>query len=99
MLFPILHRKKLHGILLDAPQDGTDRCRECGGICCSSFASVQISWDEYQRLKALGSTRLQLSLFGPHRLEIDYGCEFLSDGRCSIYEQRPEICRRFTCRE
>ena len=99
MPFPILHRKKLHGILLDAPQDGTDRCRECGGICCSSFASVQISWDEYQRLKALGSTRLQLSLFGPHRLEIDYGCEFLSDGRCSIYEQRPEICRRFTCRE
>jgi Fe-S-cluster containining protein len=97
MPFPILHRKKLHGILLDAPLDGNERCRECGGLCCRSFASVQISWDEYQRLKSLGAGRLQLSLFGPHRLEIDYDCEFLADGRCSIYEQRPEICRRFVC--
>ena len=28
---------------------------------------------------------------------IDYNCEFLKDGKCSIYEARPDICRRFTC--
>ncbi|MBV5340858.1 MAG: YkgJ family cysteine cluster protein [Deltaproteobacteria bacterium] len=97
MLFPPLRKKKFHGILLDAPRDGDDRCRSCGGICCSSFTAVEISWDEYERLQGLGARRLQLSLFGAHKLEIDCGCEFLSDGRCSIYEARPDICRRFYC--
>ena len=97
MLFPPLRKKRYHGILLDAPRDGDARCQECGGICCSSFAGIEISWDEYEQLQRLGARRLQLSLFGPHKLEIDYGCEFLVEGRCSIYEVRPDICRRFFC--
>ena len=99
MPFPRFGKKKLHGILLDTPQDGDDRCQDCGGACCRSFASVEISWEEYEQLRSLGASRLQLSLYGPHRLEIDYDCEFLVQGRCSIYDNRPEICRRFTCRD
>ncbi len=75
MLFPSLRKKIYHGILLEAPRDGDDSCRECGGACCSSFAAVEVNWDEYERLQRLGARRLQLSLYGPHRLEIDYGCE------------------------
>jgi len=97
MLFPPLRKKKYHGMLLDAPQDGDARCQNCSGVCCRSFSDVELSWDEYERLRALGATRLQLSLFGPHRLMIDYNCEFLTDGRCTIYEARPLVCRRFTC--
>lgn len=97
MLFPLLRKKRYHGMLLDAPRDGDDRCRECGGACCRSFADVEISWEEYERLQALGAKRLQLSLYGPHKLEIDYNCEFLEEGRCCIYESRPDICRRFFC--
>lgn len=97
MLFPLLRKKKYHGILLDAPRDDDDRCRECGGACCSSFAAVEVSWADYERLHELGAKRLQLSLYGPHKLEIDTGCEFLTGGRCSIYEARPDICRRFFC--
>ena len=99
MLFPPLRKKRYHGILLDAPQDGDDRCLKCGGVCCSSFAAVDISWNEYERLQELGATRLRLSLYGPHKLEIDYGCEFLDGGLCSIYDARPDICRRFFCSE
>jgi Fe-S-cluster containining protein len=97
MLFPLLRMKKYRGILLDEPRDGDDRCQKCGGVCCSSFAAVDISWDEFERLRELGARRLQLSLYGPHKLAIDYGCEFLEEGRCSIYEARPDICRRFFC--
>jgi len=97
MLFPPSRKKRYHGILLDAPRDGDDRCRECGGVCCSSFAAIDINWDEYERLQKLGARRLQLSLYGPHKFEIDYGCEFLAEGRCSIYDARPDICRRFFC--
>jgi len=99
MLFPSLRIKRYHGILHGAPLDGNDRCQRCGGICCSSFTAVDISWGEYERLEELGAKRLHLSLYGPHKLEIDSGCEFLVEGRCSIYEARPDICRRFFCSE
>ncbi|HEX9079537.1 MAG TPA: YkgJ family cysteine cluster protein [Desulfuromonadaceae bacterium] len=97
MPFPNRQKRKLHGLLLDHPQDGDDRCRKCGGACCRSFSDVELSWEEVERLRALGATQLRLSLIGPHRLMIDYNCEFLVDGRCSIYEDRPDVCRRFTC--
>jgi uncharacterized protein len=61
--------------------------------------AVEITWEEYELLKSLGARHLQLSLYGPHRLVIDCGCEFLVSGRCSIYDKRPDICRRFTCRD
>lgn len=99
MPFPLHRQTKLHGILLDHPKDGDERCQKCGGACCRSFSDVELTWDEYERLQAIGAGRLQLSLLGPHRLIIDYNCEFLVEGRCSIYELRPEICRRFYCQE
>ncbi|GAW67291.1 hypothetical protein GPEL0_01r3041 [Geoanaerobacter pelophilus] len=67
-------------------------------MCCRSFPNVDLSWGEYQLLERLGATRLHFSLYGPHKLIIENGCEFLVDNRCGIYEQRPEICRRFICR-
>lgn len=97
MLFPDRSKARRHGLLLDHPQDGGERCRDCGGDCCRSFSDVELTWEEFERLHSLGATRLQLSLTGPHRLVIDYNCEFLADGRCSIYDARPGICRRFTC--
>lgn len=97
MLFISRSKARRHGMLLDHPQDGDQRCCNCGGDCCRSFSDVELSWEEFERLQQLGANRLQLSLTGPHRLLIDYNCEFLSDGRCRIYEARPEICRRFIC--
>lgn len=96
---PLINRSRIkrRGLLLDQPQDGDKRCRECGGACCRSFSDVALTGDEYKRLQDLGATRLHLSLLGPHRLVIDYNCEFLVDGLCAIYEARPEICRRFSC--
>ncbi len=99
MLIPSFQIKKYHGELLDSPKDSDDRCYECGGLCCKSFPAIDISWKEYERLEELGAKQLQVSLFGSHKLVIDYGCEFLLDGKCSIYEDRPDICRRFFCSE
>ncbi|MBJ6725566.1 YkgJ family cysteine cluster protein [Geomesophilobacter sediminis] len=88
---------KKHGLLLDHAIDDDGRCRECGGACCRSFPSVPLTFEEYQRLTVLGSGRLHFSLTGRHLLIIENGCEFLSDGHCSIYEHRPDVCRRFFC--
>jgi len=99
MPFPSRQKTKLRGILLEKPQDGDPRCAACGGACCRSFSDVELSWEEFERLHDLGARRLQLSLVGRHRLLIDYNCEFLVEGKCSIYEARPDICRFFTCAE
>lgn len=97
MLFSRREKEKRHGLLLDHPLDDAPCCRDCPAICCRSFPSVELSWEEYQQLTALGANRLHFSLYGPHKLIIENGCEFLQEGMCGIYQQRPDICRRFTC--
>lgn len=97
MPFPNRQKKKLRGLLLDQPRNGDERCLTCGGACCRSFSDVELTWEEFKRLNDLGAARLHLSYRGPHRLIIDYNCEFLVNGRCRIYEARPGVCRRFTC--
>lgn len=90
-------RTKRRAVIADAPVDDHPRCRTCAAECCRSFASVPITWAEYERLQGLGAQRLHLSLHGAHRLIIDGACEFLAGNRCSIYPDRPELCRRFLC--
>jgi Fe-S-cluster containining protein len=99
MLWKRHPRRRKHGALLDHPLDDDGRCRECDGACCRSFPSVPLSWDEYEQLRNLGATRLQFSLTGHHLLIIENGCEFLTGGRCRIYHHRPDVCRRFFCRD
>jgi uncharacterized protein len=90
-------REKRRGVLLDRFVDDDRRCRECDGACCRSFPSVALTFGEYERLVALGAQRLVFSFRGAHRLVIENACEFLVEGRCSIYADRPAICRRFVC--
>jgi len=88
---------KKHGMLLEKPVDGTEGCIGCDAACCRGFPSVRLTVNEYRTLEQLGAARLQFLLNGEHYLIIEHGCEFLVDNRCGIYDQRPEICRRFTC--
>ncbi|HIJ80693.1 MAG TPA: YkgJ family cysteine cluster protein [Desulfuromonadales bacterium] len=91
-------RKKLHGMLFDGPQDGS-RCSGCDASCCRGFPTVRLKADEYDTLEKLGAKRLEFTLDESFYLVIENGCEFLDDNRCTIYEHRPDICRRFSCRE
>jgi len=91
------NRKKLHGILLDHPEDGNERCASCDASCCQGFPSVELTAEEYASLQQLGAKRLEFTLNGHYYLMIELGCEFLVGNRCGIYHHRPAICRRFTC--
>lgn len=97
MLFFRGGRKKRRGVLLEHPLDDPLSCKSCDAACCRSFIDVNLTWEEFQRLEALGAARLQLSLYGPHKLIIEDGCEFLEGSRCSIYQDRPRVCRLFVC--
>jgi Fe-S-cluster containining protein len=99
MSWHIRRKTRLHGILLEQPLDDDPRCTGCDGACCRGFPSVELAWEEYERLHTLGATRLVLPLVGPPLLLIDFCCEFLVNNRCAIYDERPGICRRFSCEE
>jgi hypothetical protein len=88
---------KRRAVLLDHPVGNLKRCESCGNDCCRSFPAVDITWSEYVELQTLGANRLFFSLSGRYKLIIEDGCEFLCKGRCSIYDQRPDICKRFIC--
>ena len=92
-------RVRRHGIIRDTPLDGDDRCRECSADCCQGFPSVELSAEEYALLESLGAKRLQFTLNERFYLLIENGCEFLVENRCSIYSQRPRVCRLFTCED
>jgi uncharacterized protein len=87
------------GVLLDHPIDNDARCQGCDGFCCRSFPTVNLTWTEFETLKSLGARRLHFSLSGHYSLIIENGCEFQSQGKCSIYSHRPDICRRFICQK
>ena len=91
-------RDRKHGFLHDGPVEGS-RCTGCVAVSCRSFVSVELTAAEYRLLQELGARRLEFTLTGRHYLDIEDGCEFLRDDRCSIYPHRPDICRRFSCQE
>lgn len=90
---------KKHGLLLDRPFDGEQHCLNCGAACCRGFPAIELTPAEYTALQRLGAIRLELLLDGHSYLIIENGCEFLVNDRCGIYDQRPSVCRRFTCRD
>jgi len=97
MLWFSRSKNRKHGVLLDYQSDGDSLCTECDAACCRSFPAVDITALEHSYLSSIGATRLQFSLIGRHKLLIENGCEFLSKGKCSIYQHRPDICQRFMC--
>lgn len=92
-------RQKRRGILLEQPLDNGEQCSRCNADCCRGFPSVELTEAEYDRLEKVGDARLEFTLNGHFYLIIENGCDYLRGNRCGIYEQRPEICRRFTCQE
>lgn len=99
MSFFPTRRTLLHGVVLDHPVDGNERCAGCDASCCRAFPRVELTTEEYATLERLGATRLEFTLNGRFFLMIENGCEFLVGSRCGIYHQRPTVCRRFVCLE
>lgn len=89
--------RKRRGHLLPTPLHDSPACSACAADCCRGFPAIELSAGEYARLKKLGARRLEFTLAGRFYLLIDYHCEFLEAGRCSIYADRPHICRFFAC--
>jgi Fe-S-cluster containining protein len=65
-------------------------CKLCRGACCESFlwpATGNAKFDEY----ALARGHAVPGCIA----EWNHVCEKLKDGKCSIYEKRPQVCREY----
>ena len=89
-----------------------ERCRpHCGALCCTGYGFVALSEEEAQggryafrgvtegcecatcrRMRELGVRYALLK-------QADGSCIYLDgERRCSIYEERPQTCRSYSCR-
>ena len=87
---------------------GTNGCKGCSHCCESDMGRsiVLTPFDVYEISRGTGKSfdqmlvefLVELSMIDgivlPH-LKMDQGCKFLVEGRCSIHQYRPGICRLF----
>lgn len=87
---------------------GTNGCKGCSHCCESDMGRsiVLTPYDVYELCRGTGQSfdqllvgfYIELSMIDgivlPH-LKMDEGCKFLQDGRCSVHQYRPGICRLF----
>lgn len=72
-------------------------CKKCGGCCKTLILPLGITvdddsqkWLEYHGIKVIRGNPISY-------IEIDAVCSNLKDNQCSIYEQRPQVCRDYLC--
>ena len=92
----------------DLVMAGTSGCEGCSKCCESDMGHsiVLDPYDAYNLIKATGESfdqllttfKIELSMIDTivlPNLKMDKGCSFLKDGRCTIHQYRPGICRLF----
>ena len=73
-------------------------CDDCGGFCChSTFMGYPNSMSkdkEYKFLEVRSTGWVEIG-DGMRYFILPQPCPKLKDGKCTIYKNRPEICREY----
>jgi len=80
----------------DLISKGVELCLFCG-FCCKGilFDRVDLETDETELVSQLGLTPYQKK--GDHDA-LGLPCPYFKDSKCSVYAQRPRICRDYQCK-
>jgi len=79
-------------------------CKRCGRCCVGAFFDLHLDKDPKEMERWLTYHRCDVLTLGDKKvLKIPISCQNLvvANGRyaCSIYDQRPEICKQHWCEE
>ena len=69
-------------------------CRQCGGSCCK-LKLYSVKALEKTGAKAVYYEDETNQKISDSYVQMNKVCEFLENGKCSIYETRPQTCRDF----
>jgi Fe-S-cluster containining protein len=69
-------------------------CKECGGKCCKT---IMMAFDASCDQAFMATRGRVMTTNNKNIVEwfIDAPCKHLKDGRCTIYEDRPQSCRTY----
>ena len=71
-------------------------CKQCGDCCRSLSVQVNSDHDDFHRWLSYHGGEVR-DRFGKPHVRFDVPCSMLADGRCSVYAERPGICRDYLC--
>ena len=72
-------------------------CKECGAACCKWNYTIYLTQEEMDWVLQSNPDYVDKTDGIRALLFKDGQCPYLKDGRCSIYEDRFSVCRRFDC--
>ncbi|HZI04822.1 MAG TPA: YkgJ family cysteine cluster protein [Archangium sp.] len=74
----------------------SDLCQRCG-LCCDGtlFSHVPLQAGEVEPARRNG---LDVGVIADGTPVLRQGCTALCERRCTVYTERPEACRRYSCR-
>ncbi len=80
---------------MTASDKGGELCLRCG-LCCDGtlFSHVPLEPEEVEGVRALG---LDVDLPEEGEASMRQHCSALCGTRCTIYEARPDACKRYRC--
>jgi Fe-S-cluster containining protein len=93
VILPVYDEPAEHEAVLNMVQCPPGAC----GSCCRHYEKIAMTQDEYIRLSSLnrGAVRTINDEKGQLYLDLHDGCQFLSNNICTVYAQRPGVCRSF----
>ena len=71
-------------------------CKQCGACCRSLSMQVNSDHDDFHRWLSYHGGEVKDRFGNPH-VRFNIACTKLEGGRCSTYEDRPNICRDYLC--
>ena len=71
------------------------KCDQCGGKCCCDLIDVYPTDDLWNKPEFLKDAPEGLSFKKAIKTNESGMCMFLESGKCTIYDTRPQVCRRF----
>jgi len=94
---PITKKPTVKSQILDG-EISLPSCQECRQCCDGTlYDHVPISEEEFNKLsKYNGHGGIYKFGYG-YRMDQRNGCSFLQNNKCSVYEDRPDTCKRYVC--
>lgn len=75
------------------------KCKVCGGCCKNMFIWIGKDCDkDYLRWIRLHGIKVK-KIDGYYAMQLKIKCQKLKNNRCSIYKNRPKLCREYSCHD